>query len=51
MPVFKFEDLKLARPAPGTYRREAHSEHIMMTIVDFVDGPSEAAPPHQHPHE
>jgi quercetin dioxygenase-like cupin family protein len=23
----------------------------MMTVVDFVDGPSPAAPPHQHPHE
>ena len=51
MPVFKFEDLSVARPAPDTYRREVHSEHMMMTIVDFVDGPSEAAPPHQHPHE
>jgi quercetin dioxygenase-like cupin family protein len=51
MPVIKFEDLPVARPAPDTYRREVHSEHMMMTIVDFVDGPSEAAAPHQHPHE
>jgi quercetin dioxygenase-like cupin family protein len=51
MPVIKFEDLPVARPAPNTYRREVHSEHMMMTIVDFVGGPSEAAPPHQHPHE
>ena len=51
MPVIKFEDLPVARPAPSTSRREVHSEHMMMTIVDFVGGPSEAAPPHQHPHE
>ncbi len=51
MPVFKFEDLRAAKPAPDTYRREVHSEHMMMTIVDFVNGPSGAAPPHQHPHE
>jgi quercetin dioxygenase-like cupin family protein len=51
MPVFKFDDLPVARPAPETYRREVHSEHVMVTIVDFVHGPSEAAPPHQHPHE
>ena len=51
MTVFKFDDLPVARPAPDTYRREVHSEHMMMTIVDFADGPSEAAPPHQHPHE
>jgi quercetin dioxygenase-like cupin family protein len=51
MPGIKFEDLPVARPAPNTYRREVHSEHMMMTIVDFVGGPSEAAPPHQHPHE
>ena len=50
MPVFKFKDLCVARPAPATYRREVHSEH-MMTVVDFADGPSEAAPLHQHPHE
>lgn len=51
MTILRFEDLPVARPATDTYRREAHSEHIMLTIVDFVDGPSEAAPPHQHPHE
>jgi quercetin dioxygenase-like cupin family protein len=51
MPVFKYADLPVARPAPDTLRRQVYTEHMMMTIVDFVDGPSPAAPPHQHPHE
>jgi len=51
MTVYTFDDLPVANPAPDTYRRQVHSEHLMMTIVDFVNGPSEAAPPHQHPHE
>jgi quercetin dioxygenase-like cupin family protein len=51
MPAFKYADLPVAKPAPDTLRREVHTKHIMVTIVDFVDGPSAAAPPHQHPHE
>jgi quercetin dioxygenase-like cupin family protein len=51
MTILRFEDLPVARPARDTYRREAHSEHIMLTIVDLIDGPSEAAPPHRHSHE
>ncbi|MBN1640762.1 MAG: cupin domain-containing protein [Anaerolineae bacterium] len=51
MPAFKYANLPVARPAPDTLRRQVHTEHMMVTIVDFVDGPSPAAPPHQHPHE
>ena len=51
MPVFKYADLPVVQPAPGTQRRQVYTEHMMMTIIDFVDGPSPAAPPHQHPHE
>ena len=51
MPVHSYEDLPVAQPAPGTQRRQVYTEHMMMTIIDFVDGPSPAAPPHQHPHE
>jgi quercetin dioxygenase-like cupin family protein len=51
MPVFKYADLPVARPAPDTLRRQVCTEHMMMTIVEFVNGPSPAAPPHQHPHE
>ena len=30
----------------------AHSENLMMVVIDFDDGPtSEPDPPHDHPHE
>lgn len=51
MPVIKFAELPVVKPAPDTLRRQVYAEHIMVTVVDFVDGPSPAAPPHQHPHE
>ena len=50
MPVFKFKDLAVAKPAPDVLRREVHTDHVMVTVVDF--GTREATIPlHQHPHE
>jgi quercetin dioxygenase-like cupin family protein len=38
--------------APGRERYLTHSDHLMMTVIDFNDGPSaQPDPPHQHPHE
>jgi quercetin dioxygenase-like cupin family protein len=51
MTVFKYAEMDVAAPVPNTLRRQAHGEHIMVTVVDFVNGPCPAAPPHQHPHE
>lgn len=51
MPVHKYADLPVAQPAPNTFRRQVYTEHLMMTVIDFANGPSPAAPPHQHPHE
>jgi quercetin dioxygenase-like cupin family protein len=51
MTVFKYAEMDVATPTPNMLRRQAHGEHIMVTVVDFVNGPSPAAPPHQHPHE
>ena len=51
MPAFRFDELPVAQPAPNTLRRHVHSDHLMLVAVDFVHGPSQAAPPHQHPHE
>ncbi len=51
MAIFKYADLAAATPAPDTQRRQVYTEHIMVTVVDFVNGPSPAAAPHQHPHE
>lgn len=38
--------------AAGRTRYLAHSPHLMMTVVDFNDGPAATPdPPHSHPHE
>jgi quercetin dioxygenase-like cupin family protein len=51
MTVFKYAETDVAKPAPNTLRRQAYTENVMVTVVDFIDGPSPAAPPHHHPHE
>jgi quercetin dioxygenase-like cupin family protein len=51
MTILKYANMPVAEPAPNTLRREAHTDNIMVTVVDFVNGPSPAAPTHQHPHE
>lgn len=51
MTTFKYEEMLIAKPASNVLRRQAHTDHMMMTIVDFVDGPSPPDPPHSHPHE
>lgn len=38
--------------AEGRTRYLAHTENLMVAVVDFNDGPaSEPDPPHSHPHE
>ena len=38
--------------APERKRYLAHTEKLMMVVIDFSDGPSaEPDPPHSHPHE
>lgn len=38
--------------APGRTRYLAHTDHLMMVVIDFDDGPAtEPDPPHAHPHE
>jgi len=33
-------------------RYHAHTDHLMMAVIDFRDGPTDAPdPPHSHPHE
>ena len=51
MTVFKYAEMDVTKPAPNVLCRQAYTENIKVTVVDFVDGPSPAAPPHQHPHE
>lgn len=38
--------------APGRTRYLAHTDHLMMVVIDFEDGPAvQPDPPHSHPHE
>lgn len=38
--------------SPARERYLAHTDHLMMTVLDFNDGPAEQPdPPHSHPHE
>lgn len=38
--------------APGRTRYLAHTDHLMMVVIDFEDGPADQPdPPHSHPHE
>lgn len=38
--------------APGRARYLANTDHLMMVVIDFNDGPAnQPDPPHAHPHE
>jgi len=38
--------------APGVRRKLIHTDHLMMVIVEFTNGPAEVPDPfHDHPHE
>jgi quercetin dioxygenase-like cupin family protein len=50
MPAFKFTDLTVVEMAPDVLRREVHTEHVMVTVVDFCSRRA-TVPLHQHPHE
>lgn len=48
----KYEDMPAEQVKNGVDRRLAHTDNLMIVIVDFSDGPkAEPDPPHAHPHE
>lgn len=52
MSTFKFSDLPVAAIRAGAERRIAYTDHLMLVIFDFNDGPKiQPDPPHQHLHE
>lgn len=52
MPVVKQSDTTPETIAEGRTRYIAHTDQLMMVVIDFRDGPaSEPDPPHSHPHE
>lgn len=52
MPTLKQADVTQETIAAGRKRYLAHTEKLMMVVIDFHDGPTtEPDPPHSHPHE
>jgi quercetin dioxygenase-like cupin family protein len=52
MSIMRYSDMPVTRFRPGGERRLGSTDHLMMVIVDFSDGPqSQPDPPHSHPHE
>ena len=52
MGVIKSAEIKPEVIESQRTRYLAHTDHLMMAVIDFNDGPTEAPdPPHSHPHE
>jgi quercetin dioxygenase-like cupin family protein len=52
MDVSKISEAQIVEIQPGRKRRILHTDHLMMVVFDFTDGPTaEPDPPHTHPHE
>jgi quercetin dioxygenase-like cupin family protein len=48
----KYNELPVQEIKEKTERRLAFTDHLMMAIIDFDNGPAaEPDPPHSHPHE
>ena len=52
MTVIRRNDTTPEPIAPGRTRYLAHTDDLMVVVIDFEDGPSaQPDPPHQHPHQ
>lgn len=52
MTAIYYADMPLTWVRAQVARRVAHTDHLMITVMDFDDGPqTEPDPPHAHPHE
>jgi quercetin dioxygenase-like cupin family protein len=52
MRFIKQDEAPKTKIAEGRRRYLGHTDNLMMVVIDFDDGPSEAPdPPHSHPHE
>jgi quercetin dioxygenase-like cupin family protein len=52
MGILKRSEANPVSVAPGRQRYLAHTDHLMMVVMEFEDGPSlQPDPPHSHPHE
>jgi len=52
MATYRYDDMPVQHIRAGAERRLAHTDHLMIVVVDLDDGPHEQPdPPHAHPHE
>lgn len=52
MAVLKFDEIPYEVVKEGLKRKIIHTPDLMTVLIDFSNGPWEAAePPHSHPHE
>jgi quercetin dioxygenase-like cupin family protein len=52
MTVVRRKDTAHEPIAPGRARYLAHTDDLMVVVIDFEDGPAaEPDPPHSHPHQ
>jgi quercetin dioxygenase-like cupin family protein len=52
MGIVKSAEVVPEEIAPGRRRYLAHTDKLMMVVIDFYDGPTDQPdPPHTHPHE
>ena len=48
----KYSETPVTLIRPGVERRLGYTDHLMLAIIDFTDGPQSAPDPlHSHPHE
>jgi quercetin dioxygenase-like cupin family protein len=50
MPVVKYTEMPVAKMSANVDRREAHTENLMLTVID-LRGQGSQVPVHAHPHE
>ena len=50
MPAIKYVDMPVAKMSANVDRRQAHTENLMLTVID-LHGKGSSVPVHQHPHE
>jgi quercetin dioxygenase-like cupin family protein len=52
MNTIQYDQTKATQIRPGVERRLAYTPNLMMTVMDFYDGPTSMPDPlHAHPHE
>jgi quercetin dioxygenase-like cupin family protein len=50
--IIYYDETPTTELRPAVVRRMGHTGHLMMTIIDFGDGPkTQPDPPHSHAHE